>query len=333
MGSVFAFFAVITLTLIAFIGVKGASLHFLFGVLIPYAAFATFIVGIVYRVLFWWGSSPVPFCIPTTCGQEKSLPWIKQNKLESPSSTLGVIGRMALEVLLFRSLFRNLKTQLYDGTKLVYGEAKWLWLAGLAFHWSFLVIVVRHLRFFMEKVPTSIKMIEGLDSFLQIGAPLLYITDAVILSAVTYLFIRRVLIPQVRYISLPADYFPLFLILGIALSGVLMRYFFKVNVTGIKELAMGLISFSYDPKVLEETGVIFYVHLFLVSTLLAYFPFSKLMHMGGIFLSPTRNMVNDSRMKRHVNPWNYPVKVHTYEEYEEEFREKMKGAGIPVEKE
>lgn len=333
MGSVFAFFAVIALTLIAFIGVKGASLHFLFGVLIPYAAFATFLLGIVYRVLFWWGSSPVPFCIPTTCGQEKSLPWIKQNKLESPSSTLGVIGRMALEVLLFRSLFRNLKTQLYDGTKLVYGEAKWLWLAGLAFHWSFLVIVVRHLRFFMEKVPASLKMIEGLDSFLQIGAPLLYITDAVILAAVTYLFIRRVLIPQVRYISLPADYFPLFLILGIALSGVLMRYFFKVNVTGIKELALGLVSFSYDPKVLEGAGVIFYIHFFLVSALLAYFPFSKLMHMGGIFLSPTRNMVNDSRMKRHINPWNYPVKVHSYEEYEEEFREKMKGAGIPVEKE
>ena len=333
MGSVFAFFAVIALTLIAFIGVKAAGLHFLFGVLIPYAALATFIVGIVYRVLFWWGSSPVPFCIPTTCGQEKSLPWIKQNKLENPSSTLGVIGRMALEVLLFRSLFRNVKTQLYDGTKLVYGEAKWLWLAGLAFHWSFLVIVVRHMRFFMEKVPVSIKMIEGLDSFLQIGAPLLYITDAVILAAVTYLFIRRVLIPQVRYISLPADYFPLFLILGIALSGVLMRYFFKVNVTGVKELALGLVGFSYDPKVLEETSVIFYIHFFLVSTLLAYFPFSKLMHMGGIFLSPTRNMANDSRMKRHVNPWNYPVKVHTYEEYEEEFREKMKGAGIPVEKE
>jgi len=333
MGSVFAFFAVIALILIASIGVKGASLHFLFGVLIPYAAFGTFLLGIVYRVLFWWGSSPVPFCIPTTCGQEKSLPWIKQNKLESPSSTLGVIGRMALEVLLFRSLFRNLKTQLYDGTKLVYGEAKWLWLAGLAFHWSFLVIVVRHLRFFMEKVPTSIKMIEGLDSFLQIGAPLFYITDAVILAAVTYLFIRRVLIPQVRYISLPADYFPLFLIFGIALSGVLMRYFFKVNVTGIKELALGLVSFSYNPKVLEGAGVIFYIHLFLVSALLAYFPFSKLMHMGGIFLSPTRNMVNDSRMKRHINPWNYPVKVHSYEEYEEEFREKMKGAGIPVEKE
>src|SRR6266498_2021444 len=125
MGSIFAFFAVIALILIAFIGVKGANLYFLFGVAIPYAAFAAFILGFMYRVLKW-GSSPVPFCIPTTCGQQKSLPWIKQNKIENPSSTLGVVARMALEVLLFRSLFRNLKTQMTDGSKLVYGEAKWL---------------------------------------------------------------------------------------------------------------------------------------------------------------------------------------------------------------
>ena len=56
-------------------------------------------------------------------------------------------------------------------------------------------------------------------------------------------------------------------------------------------------------------------------------------HMGGVFMSPTRNLANTSRSKRHVNPWNYPVHVHTYEEYENEFREKMKGAGLPVEKE
>jgi hypothetical protein len=67
--------------------------------------------------------------------------------------------------------------------------------------------------------------------------------------------------------------------------------------------------------------------------LVGYFPFSKLMHMGGIFLSPTRNLANNNRAVRHVNPWNYPVEVHTYEEYEEEFREKMIEAGLPVEKE
>lgn len=333
MGPIFAFFVVIALILISLFGVKGANMYFLFGVIIPYAAFVTFIIGFIYRVLKW-GSSPVPFCIPTTCGQQKSFPWIKQNKLENPSGTLGVLGRMALEVFLFRSLFRNLKTQLTEGTKLAYGEAKWLWLAGLAFHWSFLIIVLRHLRFFIGRIPLPIRMIEGLDSFLQIGAPLLYITDAVILLAVTYLFLRRVFIPQMRYISLPADYFPLFLILGIAISGVLMRYFFKVNVTGVKILAMGLVNFNpASPDVMEGIGVLFYIHIFLVSALLIYFPMSKLMHMGGVFLSPTRNMANNSRMKRHINPWNYPVKVHTYEEYEEEFRDKMKSAGIPVEKE
>ena len=332
MGSIVAFFSVIVLVLIAFAGVSAGNMRSLFGVVIPYAAMIIFVTGFIFRVLKW-GSSPVPFCIPTTCGQQQSLPWIKQNKFDNPSTTFGVIVRMALEVLLFRSLFRNLRTQLSDGQRLVYGEAKWLWLAGLAFHWSFLLILVRHLRFFIQKVPVPVLMLEGLDSFFQVGAPLLYISDAVIVLAVTYLFLRRVFLPQVRYISLPADYFPLFLILGIAVSGIVMRYFFKTNVPGVKELAMGLVSFAPDTKVLSSIGTVFYIHLFLISVLFAYFPFSKLMHMGGVFMSPTRNMVNNSRMKRYTNPWNYPVKVHTYDEYEDDFREKMKGAGIPVEKE
>jgi nitrate reductase gamma subunit len=119
--------------------------------------------------------------------------------------------------------------------------------------------------------------------------------------------------------------------MGIAISGILMRYFSKINVTAAKELAMGLVTFR--PFVPEGIGGIFYVHLFLVSILLAYFPFSKLMHLGGIFLSPTRNMTGNTREIRHVNPWNYPVEVHTYQEYEEEFRDKMIEAGVPVEKE
>jgi nitrate reductase gamma subunit len=102
-------------------------------------------------------------------------------------------------------------------------------------------------------------------------------------------------------------------------------------VVGIKEMAMGLVTLR--PHIVEGIGAIFYVHVFLVSILLAYFPFSKLMHLGGIFLSPTRNMANNSREVRHINPWNYPVEVHTYEEYEEEFRDKMIEAGLPVEKE
>ena len=330
MKALFSFIVVLLLVLVAYAGVAVANQQFLFGVIIPYAAVATFIIFMVYRILKW-GSSPVPFRIPTTCGQQKSLPWIKQSKLENPSGLLGVAGRMALEVLFFRSLFRNLKTQLNDGARLTYGEAKWLWAAGLAFHWSFFWILIRHLRFFTETVPVPVQLFEGLDSFLQIGTPLLYMTDVVLLASVTYLFIRRVGMPQVRYISLIADYFPLFLILAIATTGVLMRYFYKTDIVSVKMFTMSLVSFS--PAIPKGIGVLFFIHLFLLCTLFAYFPFSKLVHMAGVFMSPTRNLANTSREKRHINPWNYPVHVHTYDEYENDFRDKMKGAGLPVEKE
>jgi nitrate reductase gamma subunit len=34
-----------------------------------------------------------------------------------------------------------------------------------------------------------------------------------------------------------------------------------------------------------------------------------------------------------VNPWNAPVPVHTYAEWEDDFRARLKAAGIAVEKE
>jgi len=323
--------AVAVLILIAFFGVGAAHLNYLFGVIIPYAAFAFFILGIIYRVLKW-AARPVPFRIPTTAGQQKSFTWIKQNKIDNPSTALGAMVRMAFEVLLFRSLFRNTRSELQSsGPRLAYASSKWLWVAALAFHYSFLIILLRHLRLFTEPVLTFVNSIEKMDSFFQVWVPLLYITDLVLIGAVIYLLLRRILIPHMRYISLPADYFPLFLILSIGITGVLMRYFFKVSVVDVKQLTTGLISFN--PVIPKGIGVLFYIHLFLVSTLFAYFPFSKLTHMAGVFLSPTRNLANNNRMERHVNPWNYPVKVHTYEEYEDHYREFMKDAGIPVEKE
>ncbi|MBP8646475.1 MAG: sulfate reduction electron transfer complex DsrMKJOP subunit DsrM [Syntrophobacteraceae bacterium] len=330
MGIKLSLTVVIALILAAFLGVKAAGMTYFFGVIIPYLAVVTFLVGVVYRVITW-ARSPVPFRIPTTAGQQKSFPWVKHSKLDNPSTTAGVVGRMLLEVLLFRSLFRNTKMEFRQGPKVTYQWEKWLWLAGLLFHWCFLVILIRHLRFFTEPVPFFVLITERLDGLFQVGLPGVYITDVVFLLTVTYLFIRRVIIPQVRYVSLPADYFPLFILLGIGITGVLMRYFLKVDVVRVKELAMNLV--TLQPKVPDGIGVLFFIHLFLFSTLFVYFPFSKLMHMGGVFLSPTRNLPNDSRMKRHINPWNYPVKVHTYEEYEEHFREKMIEAGLPVEKE
>ncbi|TVQ99740.1 MAG: menaquinol oxidoreductase [Desulfovibrionales bacterium] len=321
---------VLGMSLFVYLGAGLLGLQAIFGIVVPYAAILVFLIGFSMRIL-GWARSPVPFRIPTTAGQQKSLGWIKPSKVDSPYTTWGVVGRMAMEVLLFRSLFRNTKAELTEG-KLAYGSSKWLWLFGILFHYTFLTIVIRHLRFFTEPVPFFVQALDRVDGMLQIGSPVIYQTDVILVAALLFLLIRRLVNPQMRYLSLPADYFPLFLILGIALTGIMMRYFavFKVDLLSVKVLAMGLATFN--PTIPEGIGVMFYIHLFLFSALLAYFPFSKLMHLGGVFLSPTRNLPNDSRMARHVNPWNAPVKVHTYEHYEDDFREKMIEADLPVEK-
>jgi nitrate reductase gamma subunit len=325
----YSLIAVIILFLLAFVGVKFPGGEVFFGIIIPYLALIIFILGFINRIIDW-ARSPVPFRIPTTCGQQKSLPWIKSANIDNPSTTGGVVVRMILEVVFLRSLFRNTKCELKEGDKISYEWEKWLWLFSLTFHWAFFTVLFRHLRFFTEPVPACVQLLEKLDGFLQIGLPGLMLSGVALLAAVTFLFLRRILIPQVKYISLGSDYFPLFLIFGIAFTGILMRYFTKVDIVGVKEFTMSLV--TLNPHVIKGIGGVFYVHLFFVSVLLVYFPFSKLMHLGGIFMSPTRNLVNNSRAKRHVNPWNYPVKIHTYDAYEDEFREKMIEANLPVEK-
>ncbi len=321
--------AVLALSLVAFLGGEIGSLRFLFAVVGPYAAFALFVIGFVYRILRW-ARVPVPYHITTTCGQQKSLPWIKANNLESPYNSMGVVARLAMEVLFFRSLFRDTSLEI-RGKRLLYRDHKILWLAAIVFHWSLLVVILRHSRFFMEPVPFFVTILQSLDGFFHLGEPVVYITSVTFLVGVAYLLYRRLAIPQVAYLSLASDYLPLFLLLGIGLSGVLMRYFFRTDVEAVKELAMGLVAFS--PVVPSTVSPLFFVHLFLVSSLFAYFPISKLMHMGGVLLSPTRNLANDSRMRRHVNPWGYPVPVHSYEEWQEEFKDKLEAAGIPLDPE
>lgn len=327
--ALFPFLMVAVLALIPYVGVHYAGLSYLFGIVLPYSAMTVLICGFILRMADWL-RRPVPFCIPTTCGQEKSLDWIRQDKLESPSNFLYAAARVLSEVFFFRSLFRNTRSELYKGSNLAYGSNKWLWLGGLAFHWSLLVIVLRHARFFFIMVPDSLQYLDDADRFLDVTLPAFYMTDALVLAAVTFLVLRRIRDARMRVISLPSDFFPLFLIMAIVAAGISMRYVTKVDVMPVKALMLNLVNFSFEPP--GEIGTLFYVHLFLICVLAIYFPFSKLMHMGGIFLSPTRNQCNNSRAKRHSNPWNSPIKFRSYAEYEDDYREKMKKAKLPVEK-
>ncbi|MCX8110992.1 MAG: sulfate reduction electron transfer complex DsrMKJOP subunit DsrM [Syntrophorhabdaceae bacterium] len=329
MKIILPFFAVSGIAAVIYIGVKVYNLQLVFGIILPYLCFILALVGFIARIIRW-AASPVPFHIPTVCGQQRSLPWIRSSKIDSPVTGLGVLFRVLGEVLFFRSLFRNDRANLYGEQKrIIYSSDKLLWVGALLFHWFLLVIILRHLRLFLEPVPSWIISLQGLDGIFETTMPGVYISNVFISLSILYLLFRRFR-SRIRYISLPADYFILFLLGGIILSGILMRHIYRIDILDAKAFIMGLIYLK--PMVHEGLGAMFYVHLGLVSILTLYIPHSKLMHMAGVFLSPTRNLKNNSRMKRHINPWDYPVKVHTYEEWEDEFKDALKEAGIPLDR-
>jgi len=325
MNALYALIAVIGIVLLA---ATAAWLNFfLVVVLVPYAALAFFLLGFSYRVLRWaW--TPVPFRITTTCGQQKSLPWIKSALLDNPSTGWGAFGRIILEVLLFRSLFRNNRARLRDGS-LALREDQWLWLGALAFHWSLLTILLRHLRYFLQPVPAAVLAIERFDGLFRVGVTHMYLSDVVIVCALAYLIARRLRDPMLHFVSLFSDYFVLFLLAGVALSGLLLRFVVRVDGLAVKQFALGLAALR--PHAPTQFGPIFMIHLLLVSVLAGYLPASKLMHMAGVFLSPTRNLPNNNRAKRHVNPWNAPVVHRSYTQWEREFQDKLTAAAIPLE--
>ena len=72
-----------------------------------YLAAAIFLRGRGAARVAKWAFTPEPFRIPTTSGQQPSVAGIRHSRVESPATRAGVVGRMLLEVLLFRSLFRN----------------------------------------------------------------------------------------------------------------------------------------------------------------------------------------------------------------------------------
>jgi nitrate reductase gamma subunit len=230
--------------------------------LLAYIAAAVFVVGFLNKVILYF-KTPSPLVIPTT---------------PAPTTTVGVILRLIPEVLFFRSLLKG-------GT-----AEKILWVGGWLFHASFLLIVLRHLRFFTYPVPGFIM------SFQEIGiwAGLLFPI------ALLILIIRRFTNDRLAVISLFQDYFVLVLIISIGLTGLLLKYFMRTNLVDVKAFILGLLTFS--PTHLPDSPL-FLIHFSLVLILLVYFPFSKLMHAWGILVSPTRAQLDNPREVRTVAPW------------------------------
>lgn len=229
-----------------------------------YAATAILVIGVVRKIV-QYAKTPQPLKIPT---------------MPAPVTQGGVVLRMASEIVLFNSLFKS---------------NKWIWIFGWMFHFSLLLALFRHLRYVIS--PDSIFMpFIGHEIVQSFG---MYAGFAM-LAGLGGLFARRIFVDRVRYISSPSDYAMLLLIMGIAGTGLLMSFVEHTDIVLLKEFMLGLLAFNIQPL---PTDLLLLVHLGLVIALMVIFPISKLLHAPGVFFSPTRNQVDNSRTKRHLAPW------------------------------
>ena len=88
--------------------------------ILAYLAAAVFVFGFLSKVVLYF-KTPSPLKIATT---------------PAPKESIGVVLRLIPEILFFRSLLKG-------GT-----AEKILWFGGWVFHVSFLLILLRHFRFF-----------------------------------------------------------------------------------------------------------------------------------------------------------------------------------------
>jgi nitrate reductase gamma subunit len=230
----------------------------LFGVLLSLAT-VVFAGGVAYRI-YDYARTPAPLKIPTT---------------PAPVTGGGVALRLVREVVLFESLFRS---------------NLWTWACGWLFHAGLALVLLRHLRYFVEPV-------WGVVAFVQ---PLGVWGGVAMAAGLAGLGIRRLFVARVRFISTPSDHLMLALLLAIAATGLAMTLAVHTDIIAVKRFCLGLLRLDWQPLPADP---VLLAHLGLVVLLLLVFPFSKLLHAPGVFFSPSRNQVDNPRERRHLAPW------------------------------
>jgi len=195
--------------------------------------------------------------------------------MPAPINIKGVHIRMLKEVFLFSSLFK---------------ANKWIWLFGWLFHLGMFVVLFRHLRYFTEPVWSIVAIMQPIGVYMGFA----------MMIGLAGLWIRRIFVERIRYITNPSDHLMLGLLVGIAGTGLIMKYIAHSDIVAVKAYMLGLMYFDWQTI---PADFFFMLHLLLVASLMIVFPFSKLLHAPGIFFSPTRNQVDNSREKRHLSPW------------------------------
>ncbi|MFT5659187.1 MAG: nitrate reductase gamma subunit, partial [Gammaproteobacteria bacterium] len=170
-----------------------------------YFVAAMMTLGLGHKIKQYW-TTEAPFRIPTT---------------PAPTTSGGVLLRIAGEVLLFKSLFK---------------ANKWIWLFGWVFHAALVVIMVHHLVYFQQQPAVWIYQLQ----------PYSKLAGFAMLFGLAGLLARRFLVDRVRYISSPSDFLMLFLLIAIGSSGLSMLLFWPPDVIAVQHYFTGLIRLTIN---------------------------------------------------------------------------------------
>ncbi len=230
--------------------------------LLFYAATAIFAGGLVFRILTY-ARTPAPLKVVTT---------------PAPTTSAGAALRIVRELVLFESLFKS---------------NKWIWVFGYLFHGALALVVVRHLRYFID--PAWVPDLVWLP--IVIAQPFGVLAGFAMVAALAALWARRFLVARIRYVSDYSDHLMLVLLLLIGASGLAMKFIARTDIVAVKAFFIGLMTFDIQPLPADPALL---VHLVLVALLMIIFPFSKLLHAPGLFFSPSRNQADNPRERRYV---------------------------------
>jgi nitrate reductase gamma subunit len=204
---------------------------------------------------------------------------LKIPTMPAPLTKSGAAFRVFREVAFFESLFKS---------------NRWIWIFAVLFHAGLALVLLRHVRYFQADVWMVIKLIQPFGIY----------GGMAMVAGLLGLWARRVVQERIRYITGPSDHLMLALLVLIGISGLMMKYVVHTDIVQVKVFFLGLLRFNIQD--LPTDGPLL-VHLGAVVVLMIVFPFSKLLHVPGVFFSPSRNQVDDARDKRHLAPWAAPM--------------------------
>ena len=226
------------------------------GVVLPYVAVLVFVAGMIYRLYTWKKlASPAMTLFPAPPTQRANA----MNTLK--------------EVVLFKSLF--------------YGD-RVLWVLAWVFHAVLALIVLGHFRVVTGLIDAMLEPVLGEEGVHAMSSGAGGAAGVAILITVVLLLIRRMVLPRAREITGAADYLAMGLIGAAIFTGNMMRFGgerYDGFLIQTREYFGALATFSNATAMTALTDGLFLVHMTLGFLLIMLIPFSKILHLGGIFFT------------------------------------------------